>query len=108
MDNILDKFPVKIVKYLLSIGMEITICADENKVPYLNLNTGMKSHLHLYYKDGCYYAHTRYNHIFKLQRWADLHYCFVSCECGKGFMNSNNVDFYNKGFDDDIAWEEAK
>ena len=97
--SILDKLPVSFIKEFVTRGGELSFEIDRYNVPYMNLNTGMKSHLHIYYEeDGFYYACTRYDSPVKLTYFFDLHDVIRRCECGKEFMNSAITTFYCDGF----------
>jgi len=96
--NILDKMPKNLIEIMLKEGLTFSISQSELGV-YLDLNTGMKSHAHLYYENSKYVLHMRYASSPKVETLYDLGYWICSCLCGRDFMNSawaSVVD--NKGF----------
>jgi hypothetical protein len=98
--DILDKLPINIIREMLTQGHEVTLESlnSENKV-YLNLNTGMKSHLHLYYEDNKYIAKLRYDQEFVIEDPSDLYKAIRSAEHDRGFMQDSITYFYKNGFE---------
>lgn len=98
--SILDNLPIKFLKWYTEHVGYVSINSD-----YIDINTGMKSDLHIYYEDGQYIAKMRYDDSQVLETFSDLHYAIRSCEYGRGFMGDNIIELYNKGFgelDDEI------
>lgn len=99
--NIYDKFPMKFVRWAVDNGMNLTLEKD-----YIDLNTGMKSHCHLYYEDGIYIAKMRYDDEKVIETFFDLYMAVKECEHGREFMSSSIEKLYNHGFGVDMEWEE--
>ena len=93
--NIYDKLPIKFIKWATQHGMQLTLWED-----YIDLNTGMKSHLHLYYGGGKYLAKMRYGTVDIISEFSDLYWAIRRCEHGKGFMSGSIEYTYNNGFGD--------
>lgn len=105
--DIIDNLPKKFMREFTESGRELTLSFDEDKQPYLNLNTGMKSHLHLYYGTignfTGYYVNGRYGYQALLIYFADLHGAIIDSECGRGYMSESIETIYKNGFKD--QWE---
>jgi hypothetical protein len=95
MENILSKFPIKLINLLINEDIDVTV-ANSTRGVYLDLSTDMKSHLHLYYEYGCYVAECRYNEEFIIKTLADLHEVLINCYTN--FMNPNWQRLYDEGF----------
>ena len=100
--SILNHMPMKFIKEFVSKGGHLSFgrsyVTDE---VYLDLNTGMKSDLHLYYiEERGYVAKCRYDYEEVITYFSDLHYAIRKCMHGKGFMSSSITEFYQDGFED--------
>lgn len=93
--NISDKLPIKFIKWCMDNDVPLTLEKD-----YIDLDTGMKSHLHLYYEDGNYVAKMRYGEEVNILYFSCLHSAIRDCEHGRGFMASRIEKLYNEGFGD--------
>lgn len=88
---------------LLNAGIEVSMHYDrEKKLWYADLNTGAKSHMHLYDDGKIITLEKRYNEKDQLNYEFDNSmedilnfYCynFVSCIKGRSFANENSVAF---------------
>lgn len=78
----------KILSDLLNRGLEITMFA-EDKVIWYNLNTGMKSHLHIRFEESkqCIVYRARYDETGVITDWEDLMIVVRRCDHGRGFAN---------------------
>lgn len=78
------------IESLVKENIEITIKYDEENLQvYYDLNTGMKSHLHVWYNQSnasCVY-HGRYA-TGLVADYEHLLWCVKSCLSGRDFMNS--------------------
>lgn len=99
-ENIVNHLPLKFMKWWTE-----NVEALELNKDYIDIQTGMKSHLHIKFHDGKYYAYMRYNTIEQLDTFQDLHSAVRDCEHGRDFMNSNIVEFYRNGFPEELSWE---
>lgn len=97
--NIYDKFPMKFVKWATENGMTLSLHKD-----YIDIETGMKSHLHLHYEDGVYVAKMRYGESKVIDNFFDLYLSVRNCEHGRDFMGSNIANLYENGFGE-LDWE---
>lgn len=96
--NILDKMPKKLIEIMLKEGLTFSISQSELGF-YLDLNTGMKSHAHLYYENSKYVLRMRYGEEAEVGTLHDIGYWVRNCLQGRDFMKSAwafVVD--NKGF----------
>ena len=85
--SILHNMPTKLIEIC---GVGVTLSRDSGGGGwYIDFNTGMKSHLHLYYVNGKYIAKCRYSVEEEIKTFEDFHYVLVNCECGRGFMNAD-------------------
>ena len=101
--NILEKLPTKFIQEFITKGGHITIAVDCDKVPYLDLNTGMKSHLHLYYEEVTgYIAKARYDTAYCIETFYDLHKAILECDCGRSFISGSIEKIYKEGFDNEF------
>ena len=101
--NILDKMPKRLIELMLNQGLAFKIGRSEYGI-YLDLNTGMKSHLHLYYEGesytnaGTYIARMRYDEEQVVNDLSDVLYCIKSCKHGRDFMHQGWEVPLNEGF----------
>lgn len=91
--NIFDKMPMKFIKWAMDNGMELTLEKD-----CINLNTGMKSGLHLFYEHGVYVAKMRYDTTRVIGTFWDLYLAVKSCMHGRDFMSGRISKLYEQGF----------
>lgn len=104
--TILDRLPIKVIRHVVLLGVNLSFETDGNGVPYINFNTGMKSHLHLYFENGKYVAKCRYNDQCVIDCWNDLHWQLTRCYL-TDHMSDNIHRFYKEGFiNTDFEWEE--
>lgn len=73
--NIYDHMPMQFIKYATERGIELTLEKD-----CINLNTGMKSQLQLYWVDGKYIACGRYDARYIIEDFSDLYHAIRSCD----------------------------
>jgi hypothetical protein len=99
-EDIVDHLPLKFMKWWTENVGALEIGKD-----YVDINTGMKSQLHLKYEGGKYFAHMRYNTVNHVETFYDLYQSVRDCEHGRGFMSGNIVEFYQDGFPDELSWE---
>lgn len=96
--NILDNMPQALIEIMLKEGLTFSISQNTCGV-YLDLNTGMKSHAHLYYEEDKYILRMRYENEATVETLGDIAYWIRDCMQGRDFMNgawASVVD--NKGF----------
>lgn len=93
--NILDKMPKR---FLELTRASIQLGWDSNNVPYIDVMTGMKSHLHLYYDDGQYIARMRYDEVRTIEDFEDFFFALRGCMCYRDYMSSQWVEIHNEGF----------
>ena len=98
--SILHNMPAKLIEIC---GVEVTLSRD-SKEWYIDFNTGMKSHLHLYYVNGKYIAKCRYGVEKEIETFEDFHNTLVDCMCGRDFMNLSWITIYNEGFGE-FTWD---
>lgn len=86
--NILDKMPKPLIALMLKEGLTFSIArgADVDGI-YLDLNTGMKSHAHLYYENDKYILRMRYGTEGVVETLGDVAYWIHDCMQGRDFMN---------------------
>lgn len=79
-----------IILRLVKAGIEITLRWDDNKMIY-DLNTGMKSHLHIFWDQDSESIHClgRYNHQATVDTWESLLRQVKYCMHGRDFANFN-------------------
>ena len=83
------------------IVMEISYNKDLDTIVY-DLNTGMKSHCHLYEKDGFIEASMRYDKKVVIKNYEDLIYEVLGCLHGRTYLSLNWYDLFKKeGYDID-------
>lgn len=98
--NILDKMPKQLIELMLKEGLTFSITegADAQGI-YLDLNTEMKSHAHLYYEDNKYILRMRYGNERVVETLGDVSYWIRNCMQGRCFMNGAWASVLdNKGF----------
>ena len=98
--SILHNMPAKLIEIC---GVSVTLSRD-SKEWYVDFNTGMKSHLHLYYVNEKYIAKCRYGVEKEIETFEDFHNTLVDCMCGRDFMNLSWITIYNEGFDE-FTWD---
>jgi hypothetical protein len=59
------------LEQVLEAGVEVTLFLNKGVV-YYNLNTGAKSHMHLFEVDGKYYVDMRYDEIHEVSDFEQL------------------------------------
>lgn len=100
--SILHNLPIKLIEIC---NVEVHLCCNRYTSDwYIDFNTGMKSHLHLYYEDGKYIAKCRYGREDVIEDFHDFHTCLVKCMEGRDFMNSSWIDIYHEGFGE-FTWD---
>ena len=99
--SILHNMPTKLIEIC---GVTVTLSRDSGGEWYIDFNTGMKSHLHLYYVNGKYIAKGRYDVEKEIETFEDFHNTLVDCMCGRDFMNLNWLTIYNEGFGE-FTWD---
>jgi hypothetical protein len=90
---IINSLPIKFITYWTENVGDILLGKD-----YIDLQTGMKSDLHIYFEDGVYIAKMRYGEQRILEDFSDLHYAIKSCTHGRDFMSGSIVEVYINGF----------
>lgn len=93
-NTILENMPMK---FLELTQAEVHICWDDG-VPYLDMQTGMKSHMYLYWKDGQYFTKQRYDEKNFIQTFHDFAYALRSCDHGRCLMDGQWVEIFNNSF----------
>ncbi len=78
----------KMIDKVLDAGIEITLFKSEGKTIY-DLNTGMKSHLHLSFKDDVCNFYGRYGVEGVIEDFDNLLQEVANCDHGKGFANQS-------------------
>lgn len=93
--NIIHNLPKRFIE-LSGVSMRIvqTIHGDS----FLDVETGMKSHMHIHYEYEEYIARMRYEGFSRLKTFGDFVSALRYCEHGKGFMNMAWLDIYTNGF----------
>lgn len=91
--NIYDKMPMKFIKWAMDNGMQLTLEKD-----CINLNTGMKSQLHLYYEESSYCVRGRYGHFAKITTFWDLYLEVKNCMHGHSYMSGSICRLVDDGF----------
>ena len=99
-DSIIHHLPIKFIEWWTNNVGALEIGKD-----YIDVNTGMKSHLYIKYNDGKYFAHMRYNTVNDIETFYDFYQSVRDCAHGRGFMNMNIEEFYKDGFPDELTWE---
>ena len=99
--SILHNMPTKLIEIC---GVLVTLFRDSDGEWCIDFNTGMKSHLHLYYVNGKYIAKGRYGVEKEIETFEDFHNTLVGCMCGRDFMNLNWITIYNEGFGE-FTWD---
>ena len=84
----------EIISRLLDEKISITLFKEDNVVWY-DLNTGMKSHLHIA-DDGEFKYKGRYNKEGKFETFDDLLSIVSGCRYGRDFANANWMDLLVK------------
>lgn len=86
------------IENLIKEGIEVTIKYDKEKSQvYYDLNTGMKSHLHIWYdrsNDSCVYE-GRYS-VGMVADYEHLLWCAKNCLHGRDFMNLSWCELLQK------------
>lgn len=96
--NIYDHMPMQFIKYATERGIELTLEKD-----CINLNTGMKSQLQLYwveresggvvkspFPDGQYIACGRYDARYLIEDFSDLYHAIRRCD-HNGYYDGHSV-----------------
>lgn len=91
--NIYDKMPMKFIKWAMDNDMELTLEKD-----CINLNTGMKSGLRLFYEQGLYVAKMRYDETRVISTFWDLYLAVKGCMHGRDFMSGRISKLHDQGF----------
>lgn len=99
-ENILYHLPIKFIGWWAENVGTLEIGKD-----YIDINTGMKSHLHIKYNGGKYFAHMRYGIVNEVDTFYNFYQSVRDCEHGRGFMSGNIVEFYRDGFPEELTWE---
>jgi len=86
--NILDKMPKRLIELMLGQGLIFSLGSSNKHGMYLDLNTGMKSDLRLYYESGEYIARMRYGEEMVICDFNDLRYAISQCKHGRDYMNT--------------------
>lgn len=76
----------QLMERLMQLGLHITMFM-ENGTVWFDLNTGMKSQLHVRYDENnqILLFKTRYNESGTIEDWNDLIYVARRCMCGRDF-----------------------
>jgi len=102
--NILNRMPVLLINLMVQRGLMFSIQKDyTTNEAYLDMNTGMKSHAHLYYTNGEFKMRMRYGEEHKIETLGCVVYAVKSCLHGRDFMNSawgEILDEHGLGEDD--------
>ena len=79
-----------IILRLVKAGIEITLRCEDTRIIY-DLNTGMKSHLHIYWcdQDQAIKCRGRYYHLSTVDTWDSLLREVKYCMHGRDFANLN-------------------
>lgn len=72
---------------ILDAGGELTVRKDREGVTYIDLNTGMKSYLHLYCLDGVWYLQDRYSWWSDVDSWDTILDAAKDCLHGREYMH---------------------
>lgn len=93
----------EIVEKLLKGGIFVEMSYDNQlEVIKYDLNTGMKSHCHLYEKDGVTKADMRYDETAIIEDYEDILSAVVGCLHSRGYLNCNwHTLLSNEGYDMD-------
>jgi hypothetical protein len=91
--SIINNLPTKFIEYWTENVGELTLSKD-----YIDLQTGMKSHLHIYFEEGKYIAKMRYNEQTELADFSDLVFAIRRCTHGRDYMSSQIMSVYSNGF----------
>lgn len=82
-------FPEQLgLENLINAGGEISIKKDFLGDVFLDLNTGMKSHMYLYYEDGEWIARMRYDYSEPVQSWEEILDLAKECLHGRKYMHA--------------------
>ena len=83
---------------LMRKGLRINMFMEEGVI-WFDLNTGMKSHLHIKYDDARQTAEyrARYDTTGVITDWDDLMIVVRECDHGRGFANSTWFDILQGG-----------
>lgn len=98
--SILENIPTKLIEIC---NVNVTLCRDSEQW-YIDFNTGMKSHLYLYYSNNQYIAKCRYGVEKVIETFEDFHGVLVDCEYDRGFMNADWTTIYQEGFGE-FSWD---
>lgn len=73
---------------LMQKGLEIKMFMEQDTL-WFDLNTGMKSHLHITFDEGaeCARYRARYDETGTIEDWDDLMIVVRDCDHGRGFAN---------------------
>jgi hypothetical protein len=91
--SIINNLPTKFIEYWTENIGELILGKD-----YIDIQTGMKSHLHIYFERGEYVAKMRYNEETVLTDFLDLYFAIKRCTHGRDFMSGSIVEVYKNGF----------
>jgi hypothetical protein len=83
-----EEFDSIITRLVVDDGIEITIKNSPFGLVY-DLNTGMKSHLHIWYADGQAHYSGRYDTQGTFDDWRELLYAVKGCMYGRNFGDSD-------------------
>jgi len=81
-----NKLLQEIIEHLLEVGIEITI-KRENSITIYDLNTEMKSHIHLVVRGDVVIALCRYGMEFEIESVEDIVDVAWQAMCGRDFMS---------------------